>query len=74
MYGGYFVLCEIMVQQELGKAFEKSMERLPYEMSVTLRAERQAEKEKAREEAAKERRHRELYEAIRSTSFWRIGS
>lgn len=31
-----------------------------------------AEREKARQEAIEERRHRELCDAIRSTSFWRF--
>lgn len=37
------------------------------------RAERDKEKREARERADVERRHRELCDAIRSTSFWRMG-
>lgn len=54
--------------------FEKSLEGLPPEEQTTRRKAREELREKMRQEATAERRHQELCNAIRSTSFWRFGS
>jgi hypothetical protein len=54
------------------KAFEEFCATLTPEEAKALRADKKAKEEKAQEEATKERRHRELCEAIRSLSFWRF--
>ena len=68
-----FVAFAIYAQREQ-RAFEEKMRGLPPEMANRLRMERAERKERERKEAETERRHREMCDAIRSTSFWRFGS
>jgi hypothetical protein len=54
--------------------FEDSIKELPLDVQHTMRTERLARLERNRLANLKERRHQELCDAIRSTSFWRFGS
>jgi hypothetical protein len=72
MFGLEFVLLAQVQQQIDLHAEEDARARLsPVEFSAWLK-DRDERREKARQEAIAERRHRELCSAIRSTSFWRL--
>lgn len=74
MFGGLIcgVLQELRAEQEMDAAFEKAIGILPADDAQRLRDQRNAEKEADQRRADEERRHRELCNAIRSTSFWRF--
>jgi hypothetical protein len=75
MLGAYFVLAELQAAQEAARQeramFDAWRSHLSTDDFEKMRAEYLRKKDEARKEATEERRHRELCEAIRSTSFWR---
>ncbi len=73
MFYPYLVVLGAMQSIEEERLFQKAMEGLPEDLAHRLRAQRLAEKTIAAEKAKDERRHQELCDAIRSTSFWRFG-
>ena len=58
--------------QKEEKAFNDYCATLSDEEAKALQEDRQKWREKARKEAIEERRHKEMCDAIRSTSFWRF--
>lgn len=65
-------LSEIQFRQAEEAAFQKAMDGLPADVAMEMRRKRQDEQAAAYQRATEERRHRELCDAIRSTSFWRF--
>lgn len=72
IFAPHFSLLEIQWRMVEARAFENSLKGLSPDLVQRLRGERAARLERERLEAAAERRHRELCEAIRSASFWRL--
>jgi len=71
------VCCQMAMfklQHDTEVAFEKSLEGIDPGVAVECRRKRQESQEKARLGSIAERRHQELCQAIRSTSFWRLGA
>lgn len=75
MFGSYLafsmIFAAIEAQRIENEAFEKALDGVPHDLAALMRKERAERQERQRQEAVEERRHRELCEAIRSTSFWR---
>lgn len=67
-----WIVEETKRNQEEEFAFQKHCSTLPYEEAQALRDKRGDTYEKRRKELQDERRHQELCNAIKSTSFWRF--
>ena len=74
IHGTMMAMAKIEMAQELDRRFEDYIKDLPLDLQIEMRASRKEQQEKQCAEAAKERRHRELCQSIRSTSFWRFGA
>ena len=78
MFGLMGMVCYQMavfkLQHDTEVAFEKSLEVVDPGVAVECRRKHRESQEKARLESIAERRHQELCQAIRSTSFWRLGA
>ena len=60
------------INQKIDQAFMRAIEDLPDDVREKMTADRNKRKMLASKEAEDERRHREICDAIRSTSFWRF--